>query len=619
MKSWDLWDTLITRCVIHPTDVFAIVEIRSGIKGFKDNRIAAEVKSRETVIETTLERIYQFLPYEIKILHQLMEMEIDTEIALVSGITENISKFSSNDIIISDMYLDENILSRAINKCGLNISTNRLFVSCSHNQTKHQGRLFETALQTYPIKIHIGDNIKSDVHSPQKKGINSIHYKDSLPNQLEHLWSKQIGDGNFFSGIIRGARLSNKHTDILKKTEWNLFSQIIAPVLVQFVEWIFDEATKNNINKIYFLSRDGQILYKIADKICKSRHLDFECKYLYVSRQALHLPGHISIEESKSWLLDNTQVLTLRTIANRASIPEKEFFTIARRYFSVSPDSNLASQERHKLCELLHDPEFLALLSISSNRAYELALEYFIQEGLLDNKQNPIAIVDVGWHGRLQRSIDNILTKANYSADQIYGYYFGLFKQCVYPENNRVHGFACSPFFEENPNAWIKDYPSLIELFLAADHPSVHAYARNNGKILPIFHKSNNNSRRILDRQEAILAYTTRYCAISTLINRKLIDHSIFAISAFKNFLKTPSASQALVFFEDQHSEQQFESNFVPFIKFLNLKDTFYRNDGRWGIWPEGSHAVCHRLWLYKTRKVALKVIRHLIPKKHEI
>jgi predicted HAD superfamily hydrolase len=44
------------------------------------------------------------------------------------------------------------------------------------------------------------------------------------------------------------------------------------------------------ITRIYFLARDGELLVEIAKLIIEHYSLKIEARYLYVSRQSLHLP-----------------------------------------------------------------------------------------------------------------------------------------------------------------------------------------------------------------------------------------------------------------------------------------------------------------------------------------
>ena len=65
-----------------------------------------------------------------------------------------------------------------------------------------------------------------------------------------------------------------------KAEEWVLYAQVVAPFMVAFVEWIFKSANQDNVKRLYFLARDGQILWKIASRLIKAGVTDIDCRYL---------------------------------------------------------------------------------------------------------------------------------------------------------------------------------------------------------------------------------------------------------------------------------------------------------------------------------------------------
>lgn len=613
-RSWDFWDTLVTRCVLYPREVFELVERCSGIEGFARMREEAEVKSRIGVIETSMDRIYQHLPYSEAVRAQLKQLELDIELAVASPILENVSQLKPQDFIISDMYLGQNHLRLIANVCGFQIGSNNLFISSEYGATKHDGTLYDIVKSRMIIGSHIGDNLHSDIKIPSTKGIKTLHYRRITANATERLWYSRRDHGRFIAGVMRAARLASpKFENGNLQPEWDIFSQIVSPVLVRFVDWVINQSLSKDIKKIYFLSRDGQILQTIAQSLCKARKLELNCEYLYVSRQALHLPGHIAIDESETWILDNTSHLSLKVVAERIGVSPDDFIEISTRYVSAEPDENLDPMQRVKLKSLVRDPEFLRLLDQQSADAHARAITYFRQAGLFDGKNENISIVDVGWNGRIQRSLENILKKAGECPENIYGFFFCLSNQCVYSKGDRICGYLHNPFDAQSPHSWANQYRAMFEFFLSADHPSVSHYeAQSDGKINPVFLDQTNIDRSdVQRRQSAILAFTERYCSMERILGQELIEELDFSIEVLRNFLMAPSYEQARVFSHYQVSEQQVEGYFVPMVKRISFYDAFRRRGGRrWGMWVEGSHALSGLIWIYKLRKV-LSHLKH--------
>jgi len=580
----------------------------SGIEGFARMREEAEVKSRIGVIETSMDRIYQHLPYSEAVREQLKQLEFDIELAVASPILENVSQLRPQDLIISDMYLGKNHLRSIADVCGFQMGSDNLFVSSEHSATKHDGSLYDIANSRMIIANHIGDNPYSDIKIPSKKGIKTEHYRRIEPNTTERLWYSRPGHGRFIAGVMRAARLASpKFEDGNLQPEWDIFSQIISPVLVRFVDWVINQSLSKDIQKIYFLSRDGQILQRIAQSLCNARKLELNCEYLYVSRQALHLPGHIAISESETWILDNTSHLSLKIVAERIGVSPDDFIEISTRYVSAEPDENLEPTQRIKLKSLVRDPEFLSLLDQKSVDAHAKAITYFRQAGLFEGKNKNISIVDVGWNGRIQRSLENILKKAGKCPENIYGFYLCLSNQCVYSKGDRICGYLNNPFDTQNPHSWANQYRGMFEFFLSADHPSVSHYeAQSDGKISPVFlHQTDDDRFDVQRRHLAILAFTERYCTMERILGQKLIEELDFSIEVLRNFLMYPSRKQAEIFSRYQVSEQQVEGYFVPMVKQITLYDALrIRGGRRWGMWAEGSHALSGLSGIYKLRKL---------------
>ena len=619
-KSWDFWDTLVTRAVLHPHDVFELVEMQSGVDGFARERIAAEARSRIGVTETNLSRIYEFLPYRPDQSTYLKSLEFEAELALASPVGANASRFMESDLVISDMYLDRDAMLKIARKCALEVRPEHMLVSSEFNATKHDGGLFDLASALRTVAEHEGDNLRSDVQVPTSKGIASKHFRDISPSDLEKSWGDQPGDARYIAGVIRAARLANIRGHSAE--EWNIYAQIVAPVLVQFVEWIFSDATSRGIRKLFFLARDGQILFRIAKKLCESRNLEFECCYLYASRQAFHLPGHRTIEESESWLLDDTSSLTLRMVAARAGVECSAFAKIASRYFEVGADDNLSTEQRSLLPLIIRTQDFADLFDSASDTAYDLAYAYFSQEGVIAEDYGDIAIIDVGWNARLQRSLENILAKSGSSAVNVHGYYLGIAKTCVYRTGDRVHGFVLDPFEPAKEyEGWLDRYRAVIEFFLSADHPSVHSYARGDDqRIGPQFIRSVTESelRDIQYQQAAIMAYATSYAAVSGFLGRALDFDDQIAINKLRDFLERPSRAQAEVFVKYSITEQQVESDFVPLVRKLRFTDRLRSRHYRiYGMWPEGSHALTGSLWFFNLRRSLASIKRSLLARVH--
>lgn len=601
VNSWDLWDTLISRCVVEPTIIFEIMEVLSEKIEFKKKRIEAEKKSRVGLNETNLDRIYDFLEYSNQELQYLKALEIELEKKLAVPIVENISKFKESDIVISDMYLPKNVLLDIVEELSIPLQSFNFFLSNEINLNKKDGKLFQYVSEKLDIIQHTGDHRVSDIKQAKKNKIETCYFSDSLKlTDVERYWKKGDFNSKLMAGILRASRLS-KPIDF-DENKWYLYAQIISPLFIAFCEYLIQQAIDSKIKVLYFLSRDGQILYKISKKMINARKLNIRCIYIYASRQALHITGFKNILEAESWILDRPFPLTIKKISDRTNINIDTLVNMFNRIYHTYITSEIElCVERLK--DFICHPCFIEEIERSSSLSLEQARHYFEKVGLLSDWKNGtrIAYVDVGWHGRMQKSLDNICEKLNFDPDYSVGYYMGLMRS-PYVKSNKNFGFLFSPFQE---NSRYKDFKHLdmLEFFLGADHPQVLKYDKQNDVI---FKKdlSSKELAAIQMTQDSILKTLDYYLLIQSILDDFSILETNRYIEPFKKLLLYPSLQQVNILAHSQHTQEQSGNDHILLIKKISFIDFFSK--GNLGMWPEGG-AVMNRLyWLYSIRRILI-------------
>jgi len=191
--SFDIFDTLLSRPVSKPTDVFAVVEETTGVKGFAQARIDGENVARKMAIsgaeDISLDEIYTQIGVRHKSwdINQLKASELEAEYQVlyprdsVKRLYDAAIKSGKKIIAISDMYLPRDFLIKILTKNGYtNIS--HLFVSSQEGVTKWTGNMYRHVLQRYEKQgisaceiLHIGDNYHSDYKMARKYGLSAIH------------------------------------------------------------------------------------------------------------------------------------------------------------------------------------------------------------------------------------------------------------------------------------------------------------------------------------------------------------------------------------------------------------------------------------------------------------
>ena len=187
--SFDMFDTLIERNVILPTDIFFQVGklvLRNG-EEFREQRILAERKARtkHQSKEVTLDQIYLELEalYDESIIGELKEKEISEELSSctprkdIDEVYRRLIETGKNVFIVTDMYLPKETLLMMLSRCSID-GYKDLLVSNEEDAGKRDGALFNILLQRYNLQpkslVHIGDDLKSDHLGAKKAGIASV-------------------------------------------------------------------------------------------------------------------------------------------------------------------------------------------------------------------------------------------------------------------------------------------------------------------------------------------------------------------------------------------------------------------------------------------------------------
>ncbi len=515
ISSFDVFDTLLTRKVAHPTSVFLLVGARAAKAGlidftptqFYSARVRAEISARTHSEngEVTLEDIYGDLSADNVIekvnADELRQIELEIEAAVIVAVpgsrrlTQTERAHAGRLLFVSDMYLSEAFIRGQLQKHGLYEASDRLYVSSSWGASKSEGSLFRTVLREerlHPRAVrHFGDRIDSDVASPRKLGIKAQHHHlcglTRYEEMLEDVSADSTGFTSLLAGISRLTRLEFAYKTEHLKALSQVASSLIAPLITFYALWLLSEAEAKGLQRLYFVARDGYLVKRIADSLIVALGLKLETRYLYGSRQAWHLPAISEFsEQSLSWLFEKTRTLTLRIILSRLQMnPEDISDVLMKIGWPMSRwDQALDDISLQRLKgELLGDCDFQERVIACVVKRRELTRAYLEQEGLYDDTH--WAMVDLGWHGRLQQSLESILEfrKPRHTV----GLYFALFLDS--PALKRLeHSSYCK--WNLHGSSESNQIPSLVfllESFCTAPHGTTTGYIQEpNGRVKPV-------------------------------------------------------------------------------------------------------------------------------------
>jgi len=273
--------------------------------------------------------------------------------------------------------------------------------------------------------------------------------------------------------------------EIIKQKIKTYSYEIVGSVMYKYTEWIIEEAIRRGFSRLYFLARDGYLLYEMAKLICQNRALSIDCKYLYCSRQSLRIPSyHIIGDEAFDLLLLGGYYVTPKTILSRACLTEEEISTVCKELGIMDENKPFSDNELENFTiQIKSNDLYRSSVMKKSRAAYESTISYFKQEGLFDNDY--VAIVDSGWTGSMQRSLRQLLESAGYKGT-LTGFYFGMY---VEPKDKK-DGEYLTFYFDSNSGVKrkIAFNNNLFECMLSANHAMTVGYEEGeNGFFNPKF------------------------------------------------------------------------------------------------------------------------------------
>lgn len=286
IESFDIFDTVITRIVPDPQDIFWLIEKKYQLNGYLHARINSEKLLRLNK-EPKLNDIYEVIKHSNKNFYSIKEVEVEYEYRLTSPIVKNINKVKGDSIFISDMYLDKNIIQKLLTINYIIFKSENIYISSEVQKTKYKGDLYNYVNnEVGKLYYHYGDNIISDYKIPKNKGIKSKHYSELEHNGINSLISSSKRGFPYFSGGVARALLLKYQLDEFSEITTEYIGYII-PFIYAYVLWIINCAREKKIDKIFFLSRDGYLPYIIAKNMDIK---DIQMEYLYMSRKVFNDP-----------------------------------------------------------------------------------------------------------------------------------------------------------------------------------------------------------------------------------------------------------------------------------------------------------------------------------------
>lgn len=291
--SFDIFDTLLLRPYVKPTDLFFHLEHIEQIWWFRDNRVKAEQCAREIHSDKediSIDDIYNELSEPFSALKE-KELELERKTLFPNPEMKEVFNYTKEKkkkiIITSDMYLPKNFLEKILEEKGFG-GYSKLYLSCDINKTKWNGTLYEYILSDLNVNgtqiLHIGDNEQSDIQMARKYRISTHHY----PKAIDRLFKLNLRANEFYkihSGEVGSSILLGVLSiyNLYKNSNyWQDFGfKYGGPVVYGYMQWLSQKLQQDNINEAMFVARDGYTLKKVFDIV---KNTDIKSHYYYAPR-----------------------------------------------------------------------------------------------------------------------------------------------------------------------------------------------------------------------------------------------------------------------------------------------------------------------------------------------
>lgn len=421
--SFDIFDTLITRCLSNPSTVFDVAEYRhsanqaAAIALYDERmRVAGTVlaKYKGERDDISIDEIYADMPFfRDAAIEKSAEIDAVVPHPLGRKIYEYARKAGKRIIIVSDMYLDEVTISSMLRKCGIT-DWEKLFLSSKLGYKKDTGRLFQMVL-TYAHELgikpgqilHIGDNWEGDVRKAKAAGLKAIRFIPLYdqpyrkfpiaPERARRL--SQIGRiWNDFT--TQSAKLwKEKNKEAVSDFYMALGFEVSGPLASMMAMYVRAQADKLGIRKVVFMARDGRIIKKAFEALYRKEIEANQYEVIYS-----HLSRAVVIPATLQNPLSNSDLYFLIEGLHLGQKPLRYF--LEKAGLSVH-DPEVIAKVKDKFADIEEVPTWADLLAMNllmsdlsglifrANAPKREKFAAYLRKMKID--QEKILMVDVGW------------------------------------------------------------------------------------------------------------------------------------------------------------------------------------------------------------------------------
>lgn len=462
LYTYDIFDTLIARTTLQPGGVFRYVQQKingSGMgfpsyltRSYEEARRCCEQNCREYVVKSLFRReddrteidfdmifermadVYGITPEQAEALKRWeLECEYQVSIPIEENIDEVRRHVADGDtvLLVSDMYLPRDFIEKLLAKADPLLATLPLYLSSDVGYQKTKKTLYLNVFHSLDYRfdrwVHTGDNEFADIQRPQELGIEPALYQSDVQPSAH---ATELTEALSTFDAYQVGRLISRFEGEQDASDEARFAYCYASLFfVPYVAWAIDDALKRGVECLYFISRDGYHLKRIADALIEERGLSLDTRYIYGSRKAWRIPSQVH-EIDSDFYSDHgnfSGIMDLDAFLDAGAIDEDSFFDMFPELISFKEKRRFVVGDNTQIRMMMRDSkEYTAHLLEKAAERRTIVLDYLRQE--IDFNQS-FAFVEFWGRGYTQTCLSNLLREIDPSLEGSTFYY----ARSIYP------------------------------------------------------------------------------------------------------------------------------------------------------------------------------------------
>lgn len=518
--SFDVFDTLLVRFFGEPTDLFAALAERlppSQAASFPKERIAAEHRARLAAAakgepEVTLAAIYHELGQALAArgaadaidLERTASEEVALELCCMRADPQVVAAFRAliaagrRVVLVSDMYLPASCVEQMLAQCGI-AGFERLYLSSEIMVAKADGSVWPhlraaSGLAADARIVHLGDNSQSDGVTARAAGV--VPFLLTPPGERS-VGSRLVQHGHWLTAVVA----SLLRQDLVARRDdpdfdpyWLAIAHlVVAPAALGMAGHVRRIARTNGSDRIFFLARDGLIFQKAYEAAWRPADAA-SSRYVWCSRRCVNFANITALDEASLDFLASGAPISPDAYLRRIDLdPADPTIRAVVGGFFAEPQQAVHTTDGRAALRAM----FTALAGpILAQAAVERAalLAHLDDLALYDG---PGVVVDLGWHGSLQRSLMLLGRSRAGVLPPLAGAYLGTFERRVRTaagEKLEAFGWLFADGLPRDNVARFTRSVEITELLFSAPEPGIRCVRFIGDGLTPI---------RIEESQEA--------------------------------------------------------------------------------------------------------------------